>query len=94
MSADNVRATIAAISKRAAEDAEYQQQLKANPRETLVAAGVPVALVEGVIAADAEEPDVHGYIEIASDTGCNDFTCFTSNCPSTCHFSNCGTTHL
>jgi hypothetical protein len=93
MSVDFVRATMNALAERAAQDSAYHQKLKDDPLGVLSAAGFPEDVVKGLIAADAEERDVHGYSMPTVDTGCNDTTCWTSNCPSTCNVSLCGTTY-
>lgn len=93
MSVDSVRAMMTAIAERAAQDPSYHEQLKEDPKGVLSAAGFSTDTIDEMVAADARTPDVHGYVAPTVDTGCNDTTCWTSACPSTCNFTACGTTY-
>ena len=89
-----VRLRLADIVKRAETDPDFAKALADDPDAVLAEEQIPDGAVEdfseafeaGRLGRDpalADEAfDPTGCIHTV---GCNDFTCFSSNCPATCH---------
>jgi hypothetical protein len=58
---DSARVKLDAVVARAKGDGSYMQQIKANPRGTLLAAGLPDGMIDDVLREE-NAGDVSGYM--------------------------------
>ncbi len=69
-----IRATAKGIIQRSIQDATFAEQLRSNPRETVLEAGLPEAVVDDFIGNDlGMESEVSGY-------GPCTYTCIVVTC--------------
>ena len=85
---EKVRQAAEAIVRRAENDEAFKDQIRNDPNATLVAAGIPEAVIPDIFHPEQADQDVSGYMK--RESGCNDFTCWTSGCPGSCPVSFCG----
>jgi hypothetical protein len=69
---EQVRAKVGEIAAKAKGNPTYLQELRDNPRQTLVAAGLPDGAVDDVLREEGGLGDVQGYMKCW-------LTCMTTN---------------
>ena len=75
------RAQVVKAIVEAERDREFRRVLQEDPETALARFGIVIGDLHRIGVDDPDPPD----------PGCNDGTCFTSECPATCYVTVCGT---